>query len=645
MITILLLASSPANSPILRLDAEAREIDNALREADLRDRFSIEKHLAVRVQDLQPLLLRYEPDIVHFCGHGNQANEILVEDDHGLVHPIPTEALSELFALLGENTRCVVLNICNSESQARAIAQHIGYVVGMSSQIDDHAAILFSRAFYRALGYGKSVEVAFNLGRLEIAAQGLQAREIPILVKNDKVNGDHNAVMVVPRLDPVEVPELRSAMSAKFSGDRNRLLVFCQEFFPDFVYPTNLPVDWAIALLISHCREQDKLELLQSLTVGVRPWTKWFGTIRNAVRMGRKEQHSAKHSKRTQIELTIEFPFESISPDIIAAGIDAMADKCNVPRSQVTLRELRQGSTVIKLDVPSDLLDRLVEMYETDRERLSQDLGISFIAEVPDNPYYIKNLYQLFAKEFEYQELQQFCTANAVALSIGQTLAGNTEEVAEQLIAHAMTTDTIPLLLNLAQNFKPNAYDEHRPYYVEVRRWGRLRKTTSLRATRREISVAALRGFGIAFAGSFVLFLLTYWFEEVNSSEGLYLIFTLFAGLISFLLGDIVGAQVSASCKHKDDPRLGKVAAVTFLLGFLSGGSYSLILLYGLAQDVIDDKILWFIISTFLVPLVVIFAIVITMVAIVIDPASISTISNLLNLGFGGFAAYRSAKR
>lgn len=70
MIKILFLAANPRDTDRLRLDEEVRAIDEALRKADFRDYFELHSHGAVRIEDLQELLLRYQPQIVHFSGHG-----------------------------------------------------------------------------------------------------------------------------------------------------------------------------------------------------------------------------------------------------------------------------------------------------------------------------------------------------------------------------------------------------------------------------------------------------------------------------------------------------------------------------------------------------------------------------------------------
>jgi hypothetical protein len=167
-IKILFLAANPTDTSRLRLDQEIRSIDQALRQAEFRDKFDVEQHWAVRVVDLQGYLLRHKPDIVHFSGHGTAANEIILEDNQGKSQPVSTRALGQLFSVLKDNIRCVVLNACYSERQAQAIAAHIDCVIGMSKAIGDSAAVSFAEAFYQALGYGRDVKAAFDLGCLQI---------------------------------------------------------------------------------------------------------------------------------------------------------------------------------------------------------------------------------------------------------------------------------------------------------------------------------------------------------------------------------------------------------------------------------------------------------------------------------------------
>ena len=180
--TILILASSPIDRARLRLDKEAREIDEGLRRSQKREQFTLEQKWAIRPDDLRRALLDFHPQIVHFCGHGSRDNGLVLENDTGEAQFVPTNALANLFKLFSKRgVECVVLNACYAEVQAEAISQHINYVVGMSEQISDRAAVKFAVGFYDALGAGWSYKDAFDMGCSAIALEGIPEELTPVL--------------------------------------------------------------------------------------------------------------------------------------------------------------------------------------------------------------------------------------------------------------------------------------------------------------------------------------------------------------------------------------------------------------------------------------------------------------------------------
>jgi pSer/pThr/pTyr-binding forkhead associated (FHA) protein len=185
---ILFLAANPVSTTRLRLDEEVRTIDERLRSAEFRARFRLVSHWAVRSSDLSGYLLRYKPHIVHFSGHGCDGGEIVLEDRTGSIQPISPDALGRLFRVLRDNVRCVVLNACYSAVQAEAIAREIDCVVGMSQSIGDDAAIGFASGFYQALGYGRSVQTAFDLGCNEIDLAGIGEEATPRILARPGVD-------------------------------------------------------------------------------------------------------------------------------------------------------------------------------------------------------------------------------------------------------------------------------------------------------------------------------------------------------------------------------------------------------------------------------------------------------------------------
>ena len=159
---ILILASNPKRD--LALDREIRDLEGVVKRSRNRDEFEVKVGSAIRPDDLQELLLDYEPQIVHFCGHGTGEQGLVLQNSAGREQLVTTSALSSLFKLFTGKVECVLLNACYSEVQANAISQHINYVIGMSQTILDDAAIAFATGFYRGLGYGRTTEDAYHFG-------------------------------------------------------------------------------------------------------------------------------------------------------------------------------------------------------------------------------------------------------------------------------------------------------------------------------------------------------------------------------------------------------------------------------------------------------------------------------------------------
>lgn len=177
---ILFLAASPEDQVLLHTAAEARAIDLALRQAEQRN-IELIHHGAVQVDDLQPLLFRHQPHLVHFSGHGSSDHAILLQTADGQSAAVTGTALRDLFQLGQARLRCVVLNACYTEEQASAIAEVVDCVVGMSDAISDDAAQLFATAFYGALGAGQAVKTAFAAGCNRIDLSNLAEQHKPVL--------------------------------------------------------------------------------------------------------------------------------------------------------------------------------------------------------------------------------------------------------------------------------------------------------------------------------------------------------------------------------------------------------------------------------------------------------------------------------
>lgn len=187
---ILFLSSNPHDSSSLHLQDEMREIENNLRYSKNRDKFEMVFKGAVRIRDLQLLLIEENPHIVHFSGHGS-GEGIYLQDEEGRSVLVPQRALGNLFKLInsvdifknGEpKISCVFLNACYAENQAKIIAEHIPFVIGMKDAVNNKTAIKFSSSFYEMLGVGNGIDFAFEFAKNALDLHDLPGTNIPVLL-------------------------------------------------------------------------------------------------------------------------------------------------------------------------------------------------------------------------------------------------------------------------------------------------------------------------------------------------------------------------------------------------------------------------------------------------------------------------------
>jgi hypothetical protein len=142
---------------------------------------------SLTTSNIQKYLLEHNPTVLHFCGHGTAAKELVFCNENGDQTTIEPSAIGNLFKLF-KNIKLVVLSACYSEGQAQEIAKHIPLVVGNPSTIAIDDACKFSAGFYLALGYGKNAEDCLEHGKAQILLDNskatIQDKWMPTLLKS-----------------------------------------------------------------------------------------------------------------------------------------------------------------------------------------------------------------------------------------------------------------------------------------------------------------------------------------------------------------------------------------------------------------------------------------------------------------------------
>ncbi len=185
---ILFLSANKVGEEQLHLDREFRNIEDALVRSKNRDRLELFVKLAVRYQDIRRGLLDYEPEILHFSGHGSEQGVEVLDEVGAFTNTVSNQEISQLLEIFKEKVVCAIFSSCDSNRLADTVVKHIPYVIGMKEDIPDNASIAFSSAFYDGIGAGSSIEDAFKLGCLAIETEedfDENTHSIPVLKKRD----------------------------------------------------------------------------------------------------------------------------------------------------------------------------------------------------------------------------------------------------------------------------------------------------------------------------------------------------------------------------------------------------------------------------------------------------------------------------
>jgi hypothetical protein len=233
-IKILFLSANPWTTGRIRVDEEEREIFEKLQEGPDRDRFELHRHAATRPMDLQRLLMTHKPHIVHFSVHGSEKQKIILGGKPGRGKQVDQDGLVQMFALYKSHVRLVVLNACLTRTQAQSLSEVIDYSIGTSKGIGDKEGVAFAGAFYRALGFGKSIKAAFESAKAELALTRMpRTKGLDLFVRNGVNENDSfpKTDNALSKAVDVVLPGLEPSTYHPTSTTRASALEYKEEFY------------------------------------------------------------------------------------------------------------------------------------------------------------------------------------------------------------------------------------------------------------------------------------------------------------------------------------------------------------------------------------------------------------------------------
>jgi hypothetical protein len=190
-IKILYLSSSPADQSELEVDKEFREIyqsfsqnsatlDNHLRKdrefravyENAHNRYFTAISVSnLRASDIQAVVLKTVPEIIHFSGHAS-ADEIFFENAGGESKGVSKNALVNFFGILRKKPDIVFFNACRTSGILKRLSRIIDFVVVTRQAVDDAAAVTFAAKFYEFLSLGQTVKTAFECAKSHFDFEG-----------------------------------------------------------------------------------------------------------------------------------------------------------------------------------------------------------------------------------------------------------------------------------------------------------------------------------------------------------------------------------------------------------------------------------------------------------------------------------------
>lgn len=127
--------------------------------ADIKDELPIDGMfdllLPERIKSTEMLIdvVRNKPaQILHFSGHGDEYGYLLVDGN-----PVTDEILRFVANDLKQYTKCIILNACETEAQAKIVAETVGCAIGTTEKIDATDAKRFAKHFYKSIVSGQTI--------------------------------------------------------------------------------------------------------------------------------------------------------------------------------------------------------------------------------------------------------------------------------------------------------------------------------------------------------------------------------------------------------------------------------------------------------------------------------------------------------
>ncbi|MCG9889587.1 MAG: tetratricopeptide repeat-containing serine protease family protein [Thermosynechococcaceae cyanobacterium MS004] len=175
--TILILPSNPKKIEHAIWKQNHKEIRDALRRAKNGKQFYLEERSDISASELSQELSAIEPYIINIFGRDSGIEKLAIEENpekNSLQEPRKSKLIAELLQLHNRSIKCIVMNRCYSEIQAKEIVQYVDFLIGVSDELEDSKSSIFIEEFYYQLGCDRTIRDAYKLSCNLVERKGYQ---------------------------------------------------------------------------------------------------------------------------------------------------------------------------------------------------------------------------------------------------------------------------------------------------------------------------------------------------------------------------------------------------------------------------------------------------------------------------------------
>jgi hypothetical protein len=286
-------------------------------------------------------------------------------------------------------------------------------------------------------------------------------------------------------------------------------------------------------------------------------------------------------SDRSQVEITYRFDgrlgldpqsLNQVELLVIDAFVTATAIALDISRSSLEVLAVKTGSIKVQIRLSSKKVDEIIHLYESDRN-LMHKLGISYVTEVLERPFYIEHIESLLDQGFSMSELMELCEEQLNTIPSEIISIEDKKTFIRELLRYFSMESSISELLSILERSKPEQYVKYspyikiprRPFQEEIRQGDQRNRSrrTSQNINWRQFARVGIKAASISFLCSIGIFILYLVVSQLND---------ILAGVIfiSFpYLGNYIGEVVSRNLNYQGSRSAARLSVISFLSGAL----------------------------------------------------------------------------